>query len=130
MIPTVATPVPGGLPPSSVNKPGMENSQLLVLHQQLHQLQLIQNQMLLGQMRNVRKNVAGKLSQSEQWASLSPIEQTQLIAQYVAANQHSEFPEIPVPAAPFVTPPMAAPPANPVMQLINQMQQVRLLFCN
>lgn len=99
---------------------------------QYQQMQLLQNQLLLRQM---RASAVAKLSQSEHWTSLSPMEQNQLILQCVMQDGMPEIPEVPIATTnPFV-PHIASQAANPVMQLFTQMQQVAyinvyLLFNN
>ena len=112
-IPNVSNTVPTALPGSALPKPAIDDPMLLLQYQQI---QLLQNhQMFLRQM------AIAKLSQSEHWASLSPVEQNQLILQ--STYSESEVPEIPITHNPFVTP-IATQATNPVMQLFNQMQQV------
>ncbi|XP_015586467.1 GRB10-interacting GYF protein 2 isoform X1 [Cephus cinctus] len=111
------TAVPTGVPGSALPKAGLEDPLLLLQYQHIR---LLQNQQLL--LRQMRTSAIAKLSQSEHWATLSPVEQNQLIAQHVL--QHSDIPDIPIAANPFV-PPMATPPSNPVMQLFTQMQQAK-----
>lgn len=102
---------------SALPKPSIEDPLLLLQYQQMR---LLQNQQLL--LRQMRTSAIAKLSQSEHWAQLSPVEQNQLIYQYVI--QDSEIPEVPISSNPFVPhlPPSQA--SNPVMQLFSQMQQV------
>lgn len=94
----------------------------LLLLQYQH-MRLIQNQQLL--LRQVRTSAIAKLSQSEHWATLSPLEQNQLIYQYLI--QDSEIPEVPISTNPFV-PHLPSQASNPVLQLFTQMQQVPIYF--
>lgn len=111
----VAIPVPVGMP-GALPKAGMEDP--LVLYQ-YQQMMMLQNQLVF---RHVRSSVVAKLSQSEQWGSMSPAEQNQLIFQHML--QQPEMAEMsPIAVSPFV-PTLAAQPANPIMQLFTQMQQV------
>lgn len=86
-------------------------------------MRLLQNQQIL--LRQMRTSAIAKLSQSEHWATLSPIEQNQLILQYVI--QDSDIPDMPISTNPFV-PHLTPSPSNPVIQLFNQMQQVNKIF--
>lgn len=108
--PGVPNPVLTGMPGSNLPKPAIDDPMLLLQYQRL---QLMQNQMFLRQM------AIAKLSQSEHWTSLSPMEQNQLILQYVI--QESELSDMQMNHNPFVTP-LATQTSNPVMQLFNQMQ--------
>lgn len=67
----------------------------------------------------LRQMAIAKLSQSEHWTSLSPVEQNQLILQ--CSLQDSELSDMQMNHNPFVTP-LATQTSNPVMQLFNQMQ--------
>lgn len=100
---------------STLPKTGIEDPLLLLQYQHMQRLR---NQLLLRQMRT---SAIAKLSQSEHWATLSPVEQNQLILQYVM--QDSEIPEVPLTTNPFV-PHLPSQATNPVMQLFTQMQQV------
>lgn len=117
--PVVPSSVPAGMPGSALPKPGMENPLLLLQYQQMR---LLQNQQIL--LRQLKASAITKLSQSDHWATLSPVEQNQLILQYVM--QDAEVRDMPMSAAHTFAPPLAPPPTNPVMQLFNQMQQVNL----
>lgn len=90
---------------------------MLLQYQQMH---MLQNQLLLRQMKT---SAIAKLSQSEHWATLSPVEQNQLI-QYVVQDGMPEIPEVPIATNPFV-PHLPSQTTNAtVMQLFSQMQQV------
>lgn len=116
--PPVPSNVPAGLTAGALPKAGMEDPLLLLQYQQMH---MLQNQLLLRQMRT---SAIAKLSQSEHWATLSPVEQNQLI-QYVVQDGVPEIPEVPIATNPFV-PHLPSQTANAtVMQLFSQMQQVR-----
>lgn len=121
VLPTIPPPVPTGLPGSALPKPGIEDPLLLLQYQQL---QMIQNQQLL--LRQMKSSAIAKLSQSDSWSGLSPIEQNQLVMQCVMQN--SEVRDLSLATNPFVTPLAAPPPpaTNPVMQLFNQMQQAKV----
>lgn len=101
---------------TALSKSSIEDPILLLQYQHMR---LIQNQQLL--LRQMRTSAIAKLSQSEHWATLSPIEQNQLIFQYVFHD--SEIPEMPISTNPFV-PHLPSQATNPVMQLFTQMQQV------
>lgn len=117
-VPPVPSTVPAGIPATgALPKTGIDDPLLLLQYQQM---QLLQNQQLL--LRQMRTSAIAKLSQSEQWATLSPIEQNQLILQYVI--QDSELPEVPIATNPFVPHLASQAATNPVMQLFTQMQQV------
>lgn len=119
VIPPVPSTVPAGMAAAAaagLSKTGIEDPLLLLQYQQM---QLLQNQLMLRQMRT---SAIAKLSQSEHWASLSPVEQNQLILQYVI--QDSDFPEVPITTNPFVPHLASQAATNPVMQLFTQMQQV------
>ncbi|XP_046594566.1 GRB10-interacting GYF protein 2 isoform X2 [Neodiprion lecontei] len=112
----VAIPVPVAIP-GALPKAGMEDPSVLYQYQQMC---LLQNQLLF---RHVRSAVINKLSQSEQWTSMSPADQNQLILQHML--QQPEMAEIsPMTVNPFV-PTLTAQPANPIMQLFTQMQQAK-----
>lgn len=119
MIPSVPGTVPAGIAAATgaLPKTGIEDPLLLIQYQQM---QLLQNQQLL--LRQMRTSAIAKLSQSEHWATLSPMEQNQLILQYVV--QDSEIPEVPIATNPFVPHITSQAATNPVMQLFTQMQQV------
>lgn len=109
----MTNPVPTGLPTSALPKPGIEDPLLMYQH-----LRLLQSQQLL--LRQMKSSAFTKLSQSEHFATLSPVEQNQLIMQCVM--QDPELRELSMNQAPYVNT-MAPPASNPVMQLFNQMQQ-------
>ncbi|XP_076179792.1 GIGYF family protein Gyf isoform X2 [Ptiloglossa arizonensis] len=115
VIPSVPNTVPAGI--SALSKAGIEDPLLLLQYQQVR---LLQNQQLL--LRQMRTSAIAKLSQSEHWATLSSVEQNQLIFQYVL--QDSEIPEMPISTNPFV-PHLSPQASNPVMQLFSQMQQAK-----
>ncbi|XP_060829689.1 GRB10-interacting GYF protein 2-like isoform X2 [Bombus pascuorum] len=115
VIPSVPNTVPAGM--TALPKSGIEDPILLLQYQHMR---LIQNQQLL--LRQMRTSAIAKLSQSEHWATLSPIEQNQLIFQYVFHD--SEIPELPISTNPFV-PHLPSQASNPVMQLFTQMQQAK-----
>ena len=115
--PVVPSAVPAGIPSSALPKPGMENPLFLIQYQQMR---LLQNQQIL--LRQMKASAIAKLSQSEHWSTLSPVEQNQLILQYVM--QDSETRDMPITSPHTFAPLLAPPPTNPVMQLFNQMQQV------
>ncbi|XP_071873870.1 GIGYF family protein Gyf isoform X1 [Bombus fervidus] len=115
VIPSVPNTVPAGM--TALPKSGIEDPILLLQYQHMR---LIQNQQLL--LRQMRTSAIAKLSQSEHWATLSPIEQNQLIFQYVFHD--SEIPEMPISTNPFV-PHLPSQASNPVMQLFTQMQQAK-----
>ncbi|XP_054009524.1 GRB10-interacting GYF protein 2-like isoform X4 [Hylaeus anthracinus] len=115
VIPSVSNSVPAGI--SALPKAGIEDPLLLLQYQQVR---LLQNQQLL--LRQMRTSAIAKLSQSEHWATLSPVEQNQLIFQYVL--QDSEIPEVPISTNPFVSH-LSSQASNPVMQLFTQMQQAK-----
>lgn len=119
MISPVPTTIPAGLGASALPKTGIEDPLLLMTYQQM---QMMHNQQML--LRQMRTSAIAKLSQSEHWTTLSPVEQNQLILQYVIQDGMQEIPEVPIaPTNPFV-PHLASQTANPVMQLFTQMQQV------
>ncbi|XP_076756248.1 GIGYF family protein Gyf isoform X1 [Xylocopa sonorina] len=113
VIPTVPNAVPAGM--TALPKTGIEDPLLLLQYQHMR---LLRNQQLLL----MRTSAIAKLSQSEHWATLSPMEQNQLIFQYVL--QDSEIPEVPISTSPFV-PHLPTQASNPVMQLFTQMQQTK-----
>ena len=116
------------IPVNTLNKSVIDNNPLMQQMLQMQHMQMMQNQLYL---RNLRKQAIHKLSQSEQWSSLTTVEQNLLISQFLASNQqHSEFADISVPSASFVTPSIPTPSTNPVIQLINQMQQVLFIIQN
>ncbi|KOC67726.1 PERQ amino acid-rich with GYF domain-containing protein [Habropoda laboriosa] len=115
VIPPVPNTVPAGM--SALPKTGIDDPLLLLQYQQMR---LIQNHQLL--LRQIRTSAIAKLSQSEHWATLSPIEQNQLIFQYVF--QDSEIPEMLISANPFV-PHLPSQASNPIMQLFTQLQQAK-----
>ncbi|XP_014474042.1 PREDICTED: PERQ amino acid-rich with GYF domain-containing protein CG11148 isoform X2 [Dinoponera quadriceps] len=119
VIPPVPSTVPAGMAAAAgaLSKTGIEDPLLLLQYQQM---QLLQNQLLLRQMKT---SAIAKLSQSEHWATLSPVEQNQLILQYVI--QDSDFPEVPITTNPFVPHLASQAATNPVMQLFTQMQQAK-----
>ncbi|KAK7869595.1 hypothetical protein R5R35_003385 [Gryllus longicercus] len=94
--PTPSQGIPGGLPQDS-----------LLLHQYQY---MLQRQLQLRQAATVQA-VVGKLSQSEQWNTLTPLEQQQLIMQQMAQQPMDAS------LGPFAT------QKNPVFQLLSQMQQ-------
>ncbi|XP_076652489.1 GIGYF family protein Gyf isoform X3 [Halictus rubicundus] len=116
-IPAVPNTVPAGLP--TLPKTGIEDPLLLLQYQHMR---LLQNQQLL--LRQMRTSAIAKLSQSEQWATLSPVEQNQLIYQCVI--QDSEISEVPTISTPPFVPHLPSQTSNPVMQLFSQMQQAKL----
>ncbi|KAI4483604.1 hypothetical protein M0804_007864 [Polistes exclamans] len=118
VIPSVPSTVPAGIAATTLPKSGIEDPLLLLQYQHMR---LLQNQQLL--LRQMRTSAIAKLSQSEHWATLSPIEQNQLILQYVI--QDSEIPDMSISANPFV-PHLTPSPSNPVIQLFNQMQQAKV----
>lgn len=118
MISPVPTTIPAGLGASAIPKTGIEDPLLLMTYQQM---QMMHNQQML--LRQMRTSAIAKLSQSEHWSTLSPVEQNQLILQYVIQDGMQEIPEVPIATNPFV-PHLASQTANPVMQLFTQMQQV------
>ncbi|XP_076236016.1 GIGYF family protein Gyf isoform X2 [Calliopsis andreniformis] len=115
----ISPPVPNAVPAgiAALPKTSIEDPLLLLQYQQIR---LLQNQQLL--LRQMRTSAIAKLSQSEHWAQLSPVEQNQLIYQYVI--QDSEIPEVPISTNPFV-PHLPSQASNPVMQLFSQMQQAK-----
>ncbi|XP_076396929.1 GIGYF family protein Gyf-like isoform X2 [Megachile rotundata] len=115
VIPPVPNTVPAGIP--VLPKTGIDDPLLLLQYQQMR---LLQNQQLL--LRQMRTSAIAKLSQSEHWATLTPMEQNQLIFQYVL--QDSEISEVPISTNPFV-PHLPSQASNPVMQLFTQMQQAK-----
>ncbi|XP_029169789.1 GRB10-interacting GYF protein 2-like isoform X3 [Nylanderia fulva] len=118
VIPPVPTTVPAGLAAANaIPKAGMDDPLLLMTYQQM---QMLHQQMLFRQMRS---SAIAKLSQSEHWTTLSPVEQNQLILQYVMQDGVQEIPEVPI-TNPFV-PHLASQTTNPVMQLFTQMQQAK-----
>ncbi|KAF7385552.1 hypothetical protein HZH68_013982 [Vespula germanica] len=118
VIPSAPSTVPAGITATTLPKSGIEDPLLLLQYQHMR---LLQNQQIL--LRQMRTSAIAKLSQSEHWATLSPIEQNQLILQYVI--QDSEIPDMPISTNPFV-PHLTPSPSNPVMQLFNQMQQAKV----
>ncbi|KAL0277347.1 UNVERIFIED_CONTAM: hypothetical protein PYX00_004675 [Menopon gallinae] len=82
-------------------------SQPDILMQQYHQYQILQKQILLSQ-----QLALSKLSQSEMWNTLSPLQQRSLLMQKLNVPQ----PPIPVEQIPQMD-------SNPLSQLISQMQQ-------
>ncbi|XP_071555029.1 GIGYF family protein Gyf-like isoform X1 [Temnothorax nylanderi] len=120
VIPPVPNPtVPAGLAPGAIPKPGIEDPLSMLMTYQ--HMQMLHNQMLFRQMRT---SAIAKLSQSEHWSTLTPVEQNQLILQYVIQDGMQEIPEVPIATNPFV-PHIASQTANPVMQLFTQMQQAK-----
>ncbi|XP_025075378.1 GRB10-interacting GYF protein 2 isoform X3 [Pogonomyrmex barbatus] len=117
-IPPVPNTVPAGLAPGTIPKAGLEDPLLLMTYQHM---QLLRNQMLFRQMRS---SAIAKLSQSEHWSTLTPVEQNQLIVQYLIQDGMQEIPEVPITTNPFV-PHLTSQAANPVMQLFTQMQQAK-----
>ncbi|EFN85095.1 GIGYF family protein CG11148 isoform X2 [Harpegnathos saltator] len=122
VMPSVPSTVPAGMAAAAaaagaLSKTAIEDPLLLLQYQQM---QLLQNQLLLRQMKT---SAIAKLSQSEHWATLSPVEQNQLILQYVI--QDSDFPEVPITTNPFVPHLASQAATNPVMQLFTQMQQAK-----
>ncbi|XP_020285154.1 PERQ amino acid-rich with GYF domain-containing protein CG11148 isoform X3 [Pseudomyrmex gracilis] len=113
VIPPVPNTVPAGLTTGALPKTGMEDPLLLLQYQQM----VLHNQLLV---RQARTSAIAKLSQSEHWATLSPVEQNQLI-QYVIQDGMPEIPEVPIATNPFV-PHIVSQPTNPVIQLFTQMQ--------
>lgn len=118
MIPPVPNTVPAGLAPGAIPKAGLEDPLSMLMTYQ--HMQMLHNQMLFRQMRT---SAIAKLSQSEHWSTLSPVEQNQLILRYVIQDGMQEIPEVPIATNPFV-PHIASQTPNPVMQLFTQMQQV------
>ncbi|XP_063988224.1 GRB10-interacting GYF protein 2-like [Diachasmimorpha longicaudata] len=112
--PPMSNLVPTILPPSALSKPALDDSLQMYQH-----LRLLQNQQALRQMKSAAFT---KLSQSEQFATLSAVEQNQLVMQCIM--QDSETRELPVNPSAFVSP-LPQTPTNPVMQLFNQMQQAK-----
>ncbi|XP_029660632.1 GIGYF family protein CG11148 isoform X1 [Formica exsecta] len=119
VIPPVPTTIPAGLGAGAIPKTGIEDPLLLMTYQQM---QMMHNQQML--LRQMRTSAIAKLSQSEHWTTLSPVEQNQLILQYVIQDGMQEIPEVPITTNPFV-PHLASQTANPVMQLFTQMQQAK-----
>ncbi|XP_011687407.1 PREDICTED: PERQ amino acid-rich with GYF domain-containing protein 2 isoform X2 [Wasmannia auropunctata] len=117
VIPPVPNTVPAGLAPGVMPKAGLEDPLLLMTYQHM---QMLHNQMLFRQMRT---SAIAKLSQSEHWSTLTPVEQNQLILQYVIQDGMQEIPEVPIATSPFVPHLAASQATNPVMQLFTQMQQ-------
>lgn len=103
--------MPTGIPGSALPKTTIEDPMLFLQYQRM---QLMQNQQMF-----LRQMAIAKLSQSDHWPTLSPVEQNQLILQYI--GQEAEIPEMPRSHNPFV-PPVVTQATNPVMQLFNQMQ--------
>ncbi|KYM75908.1 hypothetical protein ALC53_13621 [Atta colombica] len=116
--PPVPNTVPAGLAPGVIPKAGLEDPLLLMTYQHM---QMLHNQMLFRQMRT---SAIAKLSQSEHWSTLTPVEQNQLILQYVIQDGMQEIPEVPIATNPFV-PHLTSQATNPVMQLFTQMQQAK-----
>ncbi|XP_078044339.1 GIGYF family protein Gyf isoform X5 [Augochlora pura] len=116
-IPAVSNKVPAGLP--TLPKTGIEDPLLLLQYQHMR---LLQNQQML--LRQMRTTAIAKLSQSEHWATLSPVEQNQLICQFVLQN--AEISEVPAISSPPFVPHLPPQSSNPVMQLFSQMQQAKL----
>ncbi|KYN44879.1 hypothetical protein ALC56_00875 [Trachymyrmex septentrionalis] len=116
--PPVPNAVPAGLSPGVIPKAGLEDPLLLMTYQHM---QMLHNQMLFRQMRT---SAIAKLSQSEHWSTLTPVEQNQLILQYVIQDGMQEIPEVPIATNPFV-PHLTSQATNPVMQLFTQMQQAK-----
>lgn len=119
MIPPVPSTVPAGLTTGALPKTGMEDPLLLLQYQQM----VLHNQLLV---RQARTSAIAKLSQSEHWATLSPVEQNQLI-QYVIQDGMPEIPEVPIATNPFV-PHIVSQPTNPVIQLFTQMQVIHYYY--
>lgn len=117
VIPPVASTVPAGMAAGALSKTGIEDPLLLLQYQQM---QLLQNQLLLRQMKT---SAITKLSQSEHWATLSPVEQNQLILQCVIQDS-ADFSEVPITTNPYVPHLASQAATNPVIQLFTQMQQV------
>lgn len=123
---------PTGLPPVNPTLPkgtGMDDSLLLY---QIQQYRLMQNQQMFMKLRNT---AIAKLSQSEQWPSLSPVEQNQLVMQYLRSiyPETNEFTQPQPPIVPnnfMPTMPQTAPPSNAVLQLFPQFQVYFISFRN
>ncbi|KAL0130742.1 hypothetical protein PUN28_002396 [Cardiocondyla obscurior] len=118
VLPPVPNTVPAGLAPGAIPKPGIEDP--LSMFMTYQHVQMLHNQMV----RQMRTSAIAKLSQSEHWSTLTPVEQNQLILQYVIQDGMQEIPEMPMSTNPFV-PHIASQTANPVMQLFTQMQQTK-----
>lgn len=134
MMPTPAVGMPLGpglpkLPMSSIpgipgipgvpGVPGMPSVEPDIQLMMQHQYQVLQQQMFLRQQQSQAAAAAAavsKLSQTDGWSTLSPLEQRQLVAQHV---QHAHM--APMDAVPPIVPP--ASPQNPVMALMSQFQQ-------
>lgn len=101
---------------SALSKTGIENPLLLLQYQHMR---VLQNQQLI--LRQMQASAIAKLSQSENWATLSPMEQNQLIVRYVLYD--AEIPKVPLSTNPFV-PHLPSQSSNPLMQLFTQIQQV------
>ncbi|XP_066603534.1 GRB10-interacting GYF protein 2 isoform X2 [Prorops nasuta] len=117
VIPPIPSPVPAGIPSAVLPKTGIEDPLLLFQYQQM---QMLQNQMLMRQMRT---SAIAKLSQSQEWSTLSSVEQNQLILQ--SLMQDPEIPELPISTNPFVSHLPPPPTTNPVLQLFSQIQQTK-----
>ncbi|XP_017754978.1 PREDICTED: PERQ amino acid-rich with GYF domain-containing protein 2 isoform X2 [Eufriesea mexicana] len=115
VIPPVPNTVPAGM--SALSKTGIENPLLLLQYQHMR---VLQNQQLI--LRQMQASAIAKLSQSENWATLSPMEQNQLIVRYVLYD--AEIPKVPISTNPFV-PHLPSQSSNPIMQLFTQMQQAK-----
>ncbi|KAK6618626.1 hypothetical protein RUM43_013017 [Polyplax serrata] len=96
-------PPPGPVPPQPHGL-----SQPDIFMQQYHQYQMLQKQFLLSQ-----QLALNKLSQSEMWSTLSPVQQRNLVIQKLAMSQR---PSLPVDQVPQVE-------KNSFSQLLAQMQQ-------
>jgi PERQ amino acid-rich with GYF domain-containing protein len=126
MSPGVGGAVPNSMPVPGVMPKATPIEDPLLLYQ-YQQYQLLQNQQLF--LKQLRASAIGKLSQSEQWANLSPVEQNQLVLQYVRSID-SEIAEMPQPQSSVVpstfipTMSQPAPPSNSVLQIFPQLHQV------
>lgn len=113
---------------------GMVDDPMLLY--QYQQIRLLQNQQLF--LKQLRASAISKLSQSDQWSGLSPVEQNQLVMQYVrsvdpemAELSQQQQQQVPAQHPPpqlvpggFMPQPVPPPPSSSVLQLFPQLHQV------
>ncbi|XP_069695255.1 GRB10-interacting GYF protein 2 isoform X2 [Periplaneta americana] len=97
---------------------GLDQESLLM---QQYQYQLLQRQFLLRQ-----QAVAGKLSQTERWSTLSPLEQQQLIMQQMLSQPVPPQQPVDPGLSPFMQQMAAHTHKNPVMHLLSQLHQPKV----
>ncbi|CAB0035546.1 unnamed protein product [Trichogramma brassicae] len=122
-----------GIPPNLSKHTGMEDPLLVYQYQQYR---FFQNQQLL--LKQMRANAINKLSQNDQWGSLSQLEQNQLVTQHVRALDpdvadllqhqlppppHMQPPVLPGGFMTSIQQPVQPTPSNSVLQLFPQLHQ-------